>query len=171
MKGNATRVIIRVIAAIILVYAVVDIVRAILWFMGKKAGHLNVGVVLTLIAGLGILFLLDWARRLQIYLSLGGIALGLLALLVPQETLGEISFYSIFLQSNIFDVPDWLIVVVIAILALEVIFLIFPTTVRVFRKRNDTAETQAKAPPEEPQLSNVDFDPIVEDHVVSPESL
>ena len=133
LPQRTTLIIVRIIALLILLYAAADAILIILWATGKEGGHINLGVVLTIVIGIGMMFLRDWARKLEILLSLAAIVLGLVNILVPLWILNGISFYYVTLQSVLFNGPKWLVILGMLILAVEVLFLILPATVQLFR--------------------------------------
>jgi len=130
MKNNTTLIIVRVIAISILLYAIVDIIFFALWIGGNPKGHFNLGFPLTAAIGVGLWFLMDWARKFEIFLSLAAIAVGLVRALVPKNILNDISLY--YARVSV-DFREWQLILVSAILAVEVVFLILPTTVRLFK--------------------------------------
>ena len=151
LPQRTTMIVVRIIALLIVLYAVADVVLIVLWATGKEGGHINLGMPLTLVIGIGMLFFRDWARKLEILLSLAAIALGLINLLVPVKILGGISFYYVTLQSILFDGPKWLIILGMFILAVEVLFLVLPATVHVFKADRKELRAEIKAKEETPE--------------------
>lgn len=135
MKKNTTLVVTRIIAISVLLYAIVDIIFFVKWLGDKDAGHLNLAFPLTVAIGVGLLFLQDWARRLEIYLGLVAMALGLISGFVPKEVLSSISVYYVQIKLGF---SQWQLILIAVILSAEVVFLLLPSTVRLF-KPNMTA--------------------------------
>jgi len=133
LPQRTTLIVVRIIALLILLYAVADAILIVLWATGKEGGHINLGILLTIVIGIGMMFLRDWARKLEILLSLAAIVLGLVNIIVPPWILNGISFYYVTLQSVLFSGPKWLIILGMLILAVEVLFLILPATIGLFR--------------------------------------
>jgi hypothetical protein len=146
MKKNTTLVITRIIAVSVLLYAVVDIIFFVKWLRGDEAGSFNLGFPLTIAIGAGLLFLQEWARRLEIYLGLVAVAIGLISYFVPKQILSSISIYCVQIS---LEFSEWQLILIAVILSAEVVFLLLPSTARLFKPNEQSEEDVAPAEIEE----------------------
>ena len=145
MKNNTTLLITRIIAISVLLYAIVDIIFFAKWLGNVDKGHFNLGFPLTIAIGVGMLLLQDWARKLQIYLSLVAVAFGLISVFA-EGILSTISFYCVRIDV---DFVSWQLVLIAVVLAAEVVFLLLPPTAKLFKPMKPLKQEEPAAEIEE----------------------
>ena len=130
MNQRTTFIVTRILGLLILLYALAEIVIVILYAAGK-GGYINLGIPITIIIGIGIWQIKNWARRIEIIFGLIGIGIGILTQAVP-EKFSSISIYYLWTTDSVFFSNQALVIIGSILLLCKVIFLLLPSTVLLF---------------------------------------
>jgi len=130
MSQRTTFIITRIIALLILLYAMAEIVIVILYAAGQK-GYINLGIPISIIIGIGMWQVKNWARKLEISFGIIAIGIGVLTQAVP-EKLSNISIYYLWTTNSIFFSSLALVIIGSILLLCEIVFLMLPSTIVLF---------------------------------------
>lgn len=130
MKQRTVFIVTRIIALSILLYALAEIIIIIMYCLGQK-GYINLGIPITIVIGIGMWHIRNWARKLEIALSAITIGIGILTHAVPDQ-FSHISIYYLWTRESIFFSSRPLVIIGSVILLVEIVFLMLPSTIRLF---------------------------------------